>query len=1278
MHKILERQIIEHFGSLTNVPSELMAFIQKVDRTYRQVESDRALDGEPFGESARRYRHLFEYSPDAIFVEDLDGYVLDANPAACELHAMRREDLIGKHIRDLVPPEMREQLDINFQQMVTEGTNQLESFSQTMTGKTIPVEIRINSIDYSGKPALLLHVRDISVRKETEEQFRLQSAALAAAANGIIITDQNGKIVWANEAITRLTGYKLSELTGETPSILKSGEHSSTFYEELWKTITSGRTWQGEIENRKKDGSLYTEEMTITPVQDQFGEITHYIAVKQDITQRKQVEETLEESRAMLQLVMNTIPQHIFWKDQNSVFLGCNDNFAEVAGLSFPTEIIGKTDFDLPWSEEQARAFREDDRMVMESDQPVFHIIEPQLQADGRQAWLDTSKVPLHDNEGNVVGILGTYEDITERVQTEQALRESEERFRALIENSSDVISILDKDGNYLYMSPSAEPKLGYKPEELLGKNAFEYIHPEDLNETLTVFRESLDAPKSRVVEFRYRHKHGYWAYMEAIGNTKTDEDGNTRMFITARDVGDRKELQQQLELSYQRRGKQVELSTEIAQEIAVASDMADLYRRSVALIKEKFEFYHVQLFRFNPATNALVLVSGYGEVGQEMLANNYQVHMGKGIPGTVAATRNSVILPNVHESELWSENALLPDTQSEIAAPVQLGDQLLGVLDAHSDMVGEIDADIQLVVEVLCSQIAVTIESIRLRTEMEERLRELNALQRMTTREGWQSFQEDESLYGYRYDQSRGEPVPFDQHTGDQTTSSLKLASDPGLSILKPLAVRGQLIGSLGIELESDNPLTEEEVELLDSISLQVAEALDRARLFESSQRSASELTVLNQMASAFTEALDESTIIGSIYEHASHLIDSENFYVALYDTETDQINFPLVIQHGQQLDNNHPDIQHWQARPAGEGITGHIINTRQPVLVQENAERILDEMNIEYVHYGGTTQSWIGVPMTIGDRVLGIIAAQSETKSNLYTSHDIGLLNSVASQAAIAIENARLFTQSQRSASELAILNEMGNAFTETLDVLTVIDNIYKYTSQLLTTADFFVALYDPEENLVSLPLVVEAGERLTPDNPRWELFQPRPADVGLTGYIIKTRQSLLIDADAEEKMAEMGIDFQKVGANLESLVAVPMALGNRVLGAVVSQDENTPGVFSPHDLELLNSVATQAAIAIDNARLFQEEQARAEQERLVRTITDRVRRGADKQAILRITLEELGQVLNAERAVIRLGTREQLLQSQEEQRTAASVPQPFENYFEDHEEKGNHNGA
>ncbi len=134
----------------------------------------------------------------------------------------------------------------------------------------------------------------------------------------------------------------------------------------------------------------------------------------------------LRQSRAMLSLAIDNIPQHIFWKDRQGRYLGCNRNFAQVAGVGEPAEIVGKTDFDLAWSVEETEFFRECDQRVMESDTPEFHIIEPQHQAGGRRAWLDTNKVPLHDEDSNVIGVLGTYEDITVRLQLEEQLRHAQ------------------------------------------------------------------------------------------------------------------------------------------------------------------------------------------------------------------------------------------------------------------------------------------------------------------------------------------------------------------------------------------------------------------------------------------------------------------------------------------------------------------------------------------------------------------------------------------------------------------------------------------------------------------------------------------------------------------------------------------------------------------------------------------------------------------------------------------------------------------------------------
>jgi len=140
---------------------------------------------------------------------------------------------------------------------------------------------------------------------------------------------------------------------------------------------------------------------------------------------RNSVDASVRPALEHVHQVLEHFPQYIFWKDRDSVYLGCNEHFARVAGVETAAEIVGKTDFDLAWTREEAEFFREVDRRVMESSSPEYHIIEPQLQADGRRAWLDTSKVPLRDDQGRVAGILGVYEDITERVESEAVLKRS-------------------------------------------------------------------------------------------------------------------------------------------------------------------------------------------------------------------------------------------------------------------------------------------------------------------------------------------------------------------------------------------------------------------------------------------------------------------------------------------------------------------------------------------------------------------------------------------------------------------------------------------------------------------------------------------------------------------------------------------------------------------------------------------------------------------------------------------------------------------------------------
>jgi PAS domain S-box-containing protein len=137
---------------------------------------------------------------------------------------------------------------------------------------------------------------EIVERQQAERQLRLQALALQAAANGIVITDPQGTILWSNPAFTALTGYSADEAFGQTPRLVRSGQHPPAFYAQMWKTILAGQVWQGEMVNRRQDGTLYPEEQTITPVRDETGHLSHFIAIKQDITERKQAEDRLRQN----------------------------------------------------------------------------------------------------------------------------------------------------------------------------------------------------------------------------------------------------------------------------------------------------------------------------------------------------------------------------------------------------------------------------------------------------------------------------------------------------------------------------------------------------------------------------------------------------------------------------------------------------------------------------------------------------------------------------------------------------------------------------------------------------------------------------------------------------------------------------------------------------------------------------------------------------------------------------------------------------------------------
>ncbi len=320
--------------------------------------------------------------------------------------------------------------------------------------------------------------------KITEEKLRETNQTLQAVIQASplpIFTMDREQIVKAwNPAAERTFGWTAQEVIGhQYPAIPeeKKDEADTMFSRALESGLVEVETLR-----QRKDGSLIDVSISAAPLRDSRDNINGVMAVLVDITERKRAENRLRDSRHMLQTVLDSIPAAVFWKDRDSIYLGGNRTFLEAAGLESSEEVVGKSDYDLPWGKKQSDLFREDDRRVMESGIPEYGIIEPYIRADGTYAWANTNKVPLRDTKGNIVGILGTYEDITERKKAEEVLREQKEILQTILDNIPVMIAFLDSNGNHKWVNQAWQKTLGWSLKEAQSRDVLKEFYPDTQN----------------------------------------------------------------------------------------------------------------------------------------------------------------------------------------------------------------------------------------------------------------------------------------------------------------------------------------------------------------------------------------------------------------------------------------------------------------------------------------------------------------------------------------------------------------------------------------------------------------------------------------------------------------------------------------------------------------------------------------------------------------------------------------------------------------------------
>jgi len=373
------------------------------------------------------------------------------------------------------------------------------------------------------------------------------AAAVDQAADAIVITNADGIIRFVNPAFTAMTGYTSQEAVGQSTCILKSksGDQAPAFYEDLWKTIRAGGVWQGELTNRRRDGTLYLEEMRISPVRGSSGEIESYIAVKRDVTERR----AAEEAQGFLAAIVESSDDAIVAYSPDGIILTWNKGAEGIFGYS-AREAVGMAVSALLAPERVALLPAFTERILQGNSVPQYDSVC--RRRDGRIFAVSVTASPIKNQAGKVVAITLILRDIEVRKQTENALRESEERFRIMADGCPAAMWVTDAKGGNQFINRAYREMLNTDFERVEGDKWQLTLHPDDGPEYIASFQRAIGEQSRFCAEVRVRRADGEWRWIASYAEPRLSATGEFLGHVgLSPDITDRKQNEQKLQFQH-------------------------------------------------------------------------------------------------------------------------------------------------------------------------------------------------------------------------------------------------------------------------------------------------------------------------------------------------------------------------------------------------------------------------------------------------------------------------------------------------------------------------------------------------------------------------------------------------------------------------------------------------------------------------------------------------------------------------------------------------------
>jgi PAS domain S-box-containing protein len=395
------------------------------------------------------------------------------------------------------------------------------------------------------------------------------------------------------------------------------------------------------------------------------------------------------------------------------------------------------------------------------------------------------------------------------------------------------------------------------------------------------------------------------------------------------------------------------------------------------------------------------------------------------------------------------------------------------------------------------------------------------------------------------------------------------------------PMISGAEVVGAISVQSYQPYIYSEQHVRLLETITGSLGVALENARLFEAERQRVAELAIINSVGQAMAKQMEVDAIVKTVGDLVRESFQAEVTTIMLYHPEDD------LVKYAYQFDGGYI---HSEPIPFGKGLASIIILSKEPLLLatDEEAQELGALHSPTASGEDKYTESYLGVPVIVGERVLGLVTVQSYEKNVFHDGH-VKLLSTLASSMGVALENARLFAETQRllaetqqRAAELELINQISHAMASELELNALIQLVGEQVRKAFDAEIAYVALLNPETGYIEFPYTY--GEE----------YRPMPYGEGLTSHILRTAEPLLLNQDMGVQREELGIRL--VGTESQSYLGVPVMAGKKAIGVISVQSVTQSGRFTSDDERLLSTIATNVGSAIQNARLYQETQRRA----------------------------------------------------------------------------------